>query len=85
MTTAWRWYSAPHPRAWANRYPVDRFAALIIKSERQDQMEKQILQMREKKIGCCFITNVPEPNPWGKLPRYWDAEVEAVRRADENR
>jgi serine/threonine protein kinase len=73
------------PPAWANRYPVDRFAALIIKSERQDQMEKQILQMREKKIGCCFITNVPEPNPWGKLPRYWDAEVEAVRRADENR
>ncbi len=73
------------PPTWTSRYPADRFAALIYKTESQDQMEKQILQMREKKIGSCFITNVPDPNPWGGLPRYWDAEVEAVRRASENR
>jgi hypothetical protein len=85
MVEVTRNFEGYKPPAWANRYPAHRFAALIIETESQEQMEKQIRQMREKKIGSCFITNVPEPNPWGKLPRYWAAEVEAVRRASENR
>jgi hypothetical protein len=41
--------------------------------------------MREKKIGYCFITDAQEPNPWGGLPPYWEAEVEAMQRANGGR
>jgi hypothetical protein len=73
------------PPTWTSRYSVDHFAALICKTGQREQMEKQVLQMREKKIGNCFITEAQQPNPWGGLPRYWESEVEAVRRASENR
>jgi hypothetical protein len=68
--------------AWTNRYPAERFAALVHKTTTREQMEQRIVEMREKKIGYCFITDAEAPNPWGRLPRYWDAEVEAVRRAN---
>jgi serine/threonine protein kinase len=71
------------PPAWTNRYPAERFAALICKTDTLEQMEKHVLEMREKKIGYCFITDGDQPNPWGRLPRYWSAEVEAVRRANQ--
>jgi serine/threonine protein kinase len=70
-----------HP-AWANRYPADRFAALICTVGSPVQMQKVVREVRENHIGFCFVTDADEPNPWGRLPRYWETEVEVVRQGD---
>jgi hypothetical protein len=33
-------------------------------------------------VGYCYITDGKEPNPWIRLPRYWEAEVEAVQQVN---
>jgi hypothetical protein len=33
-----------------------------------------------KRIGYIYISDVKPPNPWGKLPVYWEAEVDVVSR-----
>jgi hypothetical protein len=35
------------------------------------------------RIGSIYITDQDGPNPWGRLPRYWEAEVEAVHRVNQ--
>jgi serine/threonine protein kinase len=70
-----------HP-AWTNRYPADRFAALLCTVGSPGQMKGVVREVREHNIGYCFVTDGDEADPWGRLPRYWEAEVEAVRQAD---
>jgi serine/threonine protein kinase len=65
---------------WVKRYPANRFAALLYKTSTREQMEQRLHEIREKKIGYCFITDAEGVNPWGRLPSYWYAEVEAVQR-----
>jgi hypothetical protein len=75
-------FNAYRRPAWANRYPADRFAALLCKTSSPEEMKRAVLEMRDNRIGYCFITDADEPNPWGRLPRYWEAEQEAVRQAN---
>jgi serine/threonine protein kinase len=74
--------SAYRPPAWTGRYPADRFAALLCKTGTPEQMKQVVQEMRANNIGYCFITDAEEHNPWGRLPRYWEAELEAVRQAN---
>jgi hypothetical protein len=67
---------------WADRYPAERFAALLCQTETAEQMSADVRSMRAKRIGYCYITDLKEPNPWERLPMYWDEEVAAVRQAD---
>jgi hypothetical protein len=73
---------AYRPPPWADRYPAGRFAALVCRIGSAEQMEKTLLDVRDKKIGYCFVTDGEAPNPWGRLPAYWDAEVQAVIRVN---
>jgi hypothetical protein len=66
-----------HP-AWANRYPAGRFAALICSVATTGQMQEVAREARKNHIGYCFITDADEPDPWDRLPHYWDAEVRAA-------
>jgi hypothetical protein len=66
--------------AWADNYRADRVAALLCQVETAEHMKRIVREMRDNQIGFCFITDEREPNPWGKLPSYWEAEVEAVQR-----
>ena len=34
-----------------------------------------------KRIGYLYISDAKPPNPWGKLPADWEAEVDAVSHA----
>ncbi|HZY84319.1 MAG TPA: spherulation-specific family 4 protein [Gemmataceae bacterium] len=67
-----------HP-AWASRYPPNRFAALACKVEGVERMKQALNDAVAKKIGYCYVTDGRGDNPWGRLPRYWDDEVAAVR------
>ena len=33
-----------------------------------------------KRIGYLYVSDAKPPNQWGKLPVYWEAEVDAVSR-----
>jgi hypothetical protein len=68
--------------AWTDRYTADHFAALLCKVGTAEQMRKAVREMRDNNIGYCFVTDADEPNPWGRLPTYWDAELDAVRQAN---
>jgi serine/threonine protein kinase len=79
MVEAPKDFNAYHRPAWASCYPADRFAALLCKIDTAERMKQAILKMRADGIGFCFVTDADEPNPWGRLPRYWEEELEAVR------
>ncbi len=68
--------------AWAKDYPAERFAALLYEVESPARMKDNVLEMRDRQIGNCFITDAKQPNPWDRLPRYWEEEVEAVQRVN---
>ena len=71
--------------AWADRYPPERFAALLSHTDSAEQMRKHVLAMGAKGVGYCYITDGRAPNPWGALPRYWEAEAAAVRGVNERK
>jgi hypothetical protein len=71
--------SAYRRPAWTDRYPAERFAALLYDVGPVAQMRGHLLEMQENRIGYCFITDGKLPNPWGQLPRYWEHEVRAVQ------
>ena len=54
------------------------FAAILCETQTTEQMKTIVRQMADQRIGYCFVTDQNEPNPWGKLPAYWDAEVQEV-------
>jgi hypothetical protein len=67
--------------AWTDHYTADHFAVLECNTETPAQMKKYVFEMADKKIGYCYIADAKEPNPWNRLPSYWETEVEAVLRS----
>ena len=75
-------FGAYQPPPWKDRYPADRFAALLCKTGTSEEMKQTVREMRANRIGYGFITDAGMPDPWARLPRYWEAEVEAVQQAN---
>jgi hypothetical protein len=75
-------FSTFHPPTWARGYPAARFAGSIFKNDDPVKMKQVVRDMVAKKVGYCYITDGKEPNPWNRLPRYWEAEVEAVQQVN---
>jgi serine/threonine protein kinase len=82
LVEAAKGFSAYQPPAWKDRYPADRFAALLCKTGTPEEMKLTVRELRANRIGYGFITDAAMPNPWGRLPRYWEAELEAVQQAN---
>ena len=71
------------PPPWAGQYPASRFAALVCQLGDPEGMKQSLQEMAEKHVGACYLTDEKLPNPWGRLPRYWEAELDALRKANE--
>jgi hypothetical protein len=71
------------PPAWARRYPGSRFCIQSHNVPTEAQMKRAVRRAAELKVGCIFVTDDVGPNPYDRLPTYWDAEVEAVRRVND--
>ena len=67
---------------WADRHPSSLFAALPHQVATQDRMRDYIQVASTRGIGLIYVTDGKIPNPWERLPSYWDAEVEAVRKVN---
>lgn len=71
-----------HPPGWMRRYKADRFAGAFPKIDDPEKMKQYVRELVAKGVGHCYITDDREPNPWDRLPSYWEAEVEAVRKVN---
>ena len=60
---------------------VDRFAALVCNVGTAGQMKRVVLEMRDNKIGYCFITDAEDPDPWGLHSSTGDAPVDGSDQA----
>jgi hypothetical protein len=85
MVEAAKDFNDYRPPPWTAHYPTRSFAALLSRIETSEQMKKCIREMGERKIGVCYVTDGRMPNPWNRLPRYWDAEVAAVQQVSERK
>jgi Spherulation-specific family 4 len=61
-------------------YDPSRFAAMPYSVPNVETMRTVVKDAIIKRIGYLYISDAKPPNPWGKLPDYWDAEVDAVSR-----
>jgi hypothetical protein len=71
------------PPAWTSKYPGSKFCVQAHNVSTEEQMNRSLRRAAELKIGYVFITDDVGPNPYDRLPSYWDAEVEAVRRVNQ--
>jgi hypothetical protein len=68
---------------WADRYSAGHFAALPHHVPSPEQMRDCIQVAASRGIGLIYVTDAQGPNLWDRLPSYWDAEVEAVRKVNQ--
>jgi Spherulation-specific family 4 len=61
-------------------YDASRFAALPYNVANAETMRTMVKEAILKRIGYLYVSDAKPPNQWGKLPAYWDDEVDAVSR-----
>ena len=67
---------------WADRHPPGLFAALPHQVATPERMKDYIQVASTRGFGLIYVTDAKTPNPWERLPSYWDAEVEAVSKVN---
>lgn len=70
------------PPAWATRFPAARFCVQAYHVDTEAEMKRALRRAMQLRVGYVFITDDVGPNPYDRLPTYWEAEVEAVRQAN---
>jgi hypothetical protein len=63
---------------WVKRYGREHFAGLVYRVDGKERMGRQLRELVQKNVGCVYLTNADLPNPWDRLPEWWDAEVATV-------
>ncbi len=61
-------------------YDPSRFAAMPYNIPDVETMRTVVKDAIIKRIGYLYVSDAKPPNNWGKLPVYWDAEIDAVSR-----
>lgn len=80
-------YAEAVPAAWMSNYSSDRFAMLVHTSA---TFGKQLRLARNRGTGYVFVTDAVGPppdtiHPWGKLPTYWEDELQMIGAFNDNR
>ena len=75
------------PAAWMSNYSPARFAMLVHTSA---TFGRQLRLARNRRTGYVFITDAVGPppdtiHPWGKLPTYWEDELQMIGALNDNR
>jgi hypothetical protein len=71
------------PPAWASRFPASRFCVVSYKVDTEADMKRVLRRAIQARVGYVYVTDDVGPNPYDRLPSYWDAEVEAIRIANQ--
>jgi hypothetical protein len=67
------------PPAWIKNYTQARLCALLLSVSGTDSMKKGVHRAAELGIGNVYVTDDKLPNPWDRLPKYWEKEVHSLR------
>jgi hypothetical protein len=59
-----------------------RFAILIYGVEQPERMRQLAQQVIANKIGYLYVTDGKQPNPWDRLPFWWDGELTVLGEAN---
>ena len=57
-------------------YDPSRFAAMPYNIADVETMRTVVKEAIVKRIGYLYVSDAKTPSEWGKLPAYWEAEVE---------
>ena len=68
--------------AWTARFSGLRFCIQAHSVRSEQEMKQSLRRAAELRIGNVFVTDDSGANPYDRLPSYWDAEVEVVRRVN---
>ncbi|MBL9126769.1 MAG: spherulation-specific family 4 protein [Verrucomicrobiales bacterium] len=75
-------YATYVPDAWTRRHPRSGFCHLGYQVPSSDEMTRFAGWARERRAGWIYFTDDALPNPWDRLPAYWDDEVAIVRESN---
>jgi hypothetical protein len=68
--------------AWTEGADTQRLAVLRHSAPDADVMRRIIHEARRQHIGYVYVTDGTMPNPWNRLPRWWEDELAAVAEAN---
>ena len=75
-------YAGTAIEAWNRRYPSHRFCHLLHSVPREDELTRAVALAQQRNAGFLFVTDDTLPNPWDRLPSYWDGQVQQVQDAN---
>jgi hypothetical protein len=67
------------PDAWNRNYPAEQFVHLVYGISSGAAMTNAVRLAAERKAGFVYVTDDVLPNPWNRLPAYWDAHVNLIQ------
>ena len=70
------------PDAWTRRHPAAAFSHLCYGVASPDTLTQYLQLARSRRAGWIYVTDDALPNPWDRLPTYWEQEVAAVRQSN---
>ena len=65
--------------AWVNEYDAARFSMLVHTASTTGEMQTAIDLAVQRNIGLVYVTDDVMPNPWDKLPTYWQEKVKYIK------
>jgi hypothetical protein len=73
-----------NPDEYVSSYPAGRFAMLIHSVPDVNTMRAHIDLAKARNISYVYITDDVIPDPWDRLPAFWEAEVEYIESLNTN-
>jgi len=70
------------PPTWTTRFQASRFGIQSYGVSTESEMKRQVQEAERKRFGYVFVTDATLPNPYDRLPVYWDAEVDVVQQVN---
>jgi hypothetical protein len=71
-------YASYSPASWTSAYSADDFANLIHTQPTAAGMVADLQLAQQRNAGLVYVTDDTLPNPYDRLPSYWDQEVAAI-------
>jgi hypothetical protein len=75
---SWSNYQLYVTPAWMPAHSPERFCHFI-SGVPEEEAGAAVSRAIANGAGWVFATEQTEPNPWGQLPSYFDAELQAIR------
>jgi len=65
--------------SWVNDYDAAHFSMLVHTASTTSEMQTAIDLALERNIGLVYVTDDVMPNPWDRLPTFWQKQVNYIK------